>query len=47
MERDFTWGGEYTIQDTYDVLQNCMPETDIINQYHTNKLNKNAHNFTK
>ena len=30
MEGDLTWGGEYTIQYTYDVLQNGTPETYII-----------------
>ena len=30
MEGDLTWGGEHTLQCTYDVLQNCTPETYII-----------------
>ena len=30
MEGDLTPGGEYTIQYTDDVLQNCTPETYII-----------------
>ena len=30
MEGDLTWGGEHTIQNTDDVLQNCTPETYII-----------------
>ena len=29
MMEDLTWGGEYTIQYTDDVLQNCTPETCI------------------
>ena len=27
MEGDLTWGGEYIIQYTGNVLQNCSPET--------------------
>ena len=30
MEKDFTWGGEPTIQYTDDVLYNCTPETYIV-----------------
>ena len=30
MEGDLTWDGEHIIQYTYDVWQNCMPETYII-----------------
>ena len=30
MEGDWIWSGEYTIQYTDDVLQNCIPETYII-----------------
>ena len=30
MEGDLPWGGEHTIQHTDDVLQNHIPETDII-----------------
>ena len=30
IEGDLTWGGEYTIQYTDDVLQNCTPETYIV-----------------
>ena len=29
MEGDLTWGGEHTAQYTNDVLENCIPETDI------------------
>ena len=29
MEGDLTWGGEYEIQYTDDVLQNCAPENCI------------------
>ena len=29
---DYTMGGEHTIQDTGDVLQNCKLETYLINQ---------------
>ena len=30
MEGDLTWGGEYTIQYAYIVLQNYTPETYVI-----------------
>ena len=30
MEGALTWGGEYTMQYTVDVLQNCTPEIYII-----------------
>ena len=30
IEEDLAWGGEYTIQRTDDVLQNCTPETYVI-----------------
>ena len=30
MEGDLSWGGEYTIQYTDNVLQNCTSETYII-----------------
>ena len=30
MVGDLTWGGEYTVQYTDNVLQNCIPETHII-----------------
>ena len=47
MEGDFTWGGEHTIKYTNDVLQNCTPETYIINtnQCHHNKFNKKEKNI--
>ena len=43
MERDLTWGGEHTIKQAHDVLENCTPETYIIllsNATPINPINK-------
>ena len=47
MEGDLTWGNEYTVQYTYNVLWNCTPETygNFIDQCHPSKLNKRIKNF--
>ena len=40
IEGELAWAGEYTIQCTDDVLQNCTLETyNFINQCHPNKFN--------
>lgn len=40
MNRDLIGGDEHTMQRTDDVLYNCVPETNCVNQYHTNKFHK-------
>ena len=42
MKGSLTWGGEYTIQYTNDVLQSCTPKIHtFINKCYLNKFNKN------
>ena len=47
MDRDLTWGREYTVQYTDDVVQNFIPETYVIlltNVTPINSVNKNGLN---